>query len=235
MGTLAEWRTFCDGKPLITGGPPHTGPVHWSFNIVSVVSLNKLSNKQSSDHWNETAQRKCVAILMYCNRKIVIAYSYFGNFMTNPAANGQGYPIDISRLWYQIQIVNELSKWFEVTAMRLGFYRRGTRISLFNWKLFYMYKSLRFKTLHNILDNHYVWCYTQSVTNLHKLCVNIYVYIYIYVLSLYELCYRSYIQRDCHSVLAKLHPITFYRGVRGSRSKCHFVFSLVYQLCLALW
>ena len=32
-----------------------------------------------------------------------------------------------------------------------------------------------------------------------------------YVHSLYELCYRSYIQRDCHSVLAKLHPITFYR------------------------
>ena len=67
----------------------------------------------------------------------------------------------------------------------------------------------------------------------NHICVNIYVYIY--VLSLYELCYRSYIQRDCHSVLAKLHPITFYRGVRGSWSECHFVFSLVYQLCLALW
>ena len=48
-------------------------------------------------------------------------------------------------------------------------------------------------------------------------------------------CYRSYIQRECHSVLAKLHPITFYRGMRGSWSECHFVFSLVYQLCLALW
>ena len=44
-----------------------------------------------------------------------------------------------------------------------------------------------------------------------------------------------YIQRECHSVLAKLHPITFYRGMRGSWSECHFVFSLVYQLCLALW
>ena len=62
-----------------------------------------------------------------------------------------------------------------------------------------------------------------------------YIYIYMCVLSLYELCYRSYIQRDCHSVLAKLHPTTFYRGVRGSWSECHFVFSLVYQLCLALW
>ena len=50
-----------------------------------------------------------------------------------------------------------------------------------------------------------------------------------------EFCYRSYIQRECHSVLAKLHPITFYRGMRGSWSECHFVFSLVYQLCLALW
>ena len=61
------------------------------------------------------------------------------------------------------------------------------------------------------------------------------IYMYICVHSLYEFCYRSYIQRECHSVLAKLHPITFYRGVRGSWSECHFVFSLVYQLCLALW
>ena len=37
---------------------------------------------------------------------------------------------------------------------------------------------------------------------------------YIYA-SLYEFCYRTYIyiQRECHSVLAKLHPITFYRIV----------------------
>ena len=40
--------------------------------------------------------------------------------------------------------------------------------------------------------------------------VLIYMYIYIYVHSLYEFCYRSYVQRECHSVLAKLHPITFY-------------------------
>ena len=56
-----------------------------------------------------------------------------------------------------------------------------------------------------------------------------------YVHSLYEFCYRSYIQWECHSVLAKLHPITFCRGVRGSWAECHFLFSLVYQLCLALW
>ena len=62
--------------------------------------------------------------------------------------------------------------------------------------------------------------------------VLIYMYIYICVHSLYEFCYRSYIQRECHSVLARLHP---YRGMRGSWSECHFVFSLVYQLCLALW
>ena len=31
--------------------------------------------------------------------------------------------------------------------------------------------------------------------------------------SLYEFCYRTYIQRECHSVLAKLHPIMFYRIV----------------------
>ena len=73
-----------------------------------------------------------------------------------------------------------------------------------------------------------------TLVPVQKLCVNIYVYIYIYVHYLYEFCYRSYIQRECHSVLAKLHPITFYRGVRGSWAECHFLFSLVYQLCLAL-
>ena len=72
-----------------------------------------------------------------------------------------------------------------------------------------------------------------TLVPVQKLCVNMYVYICVH--SLYEFCYRSYIQRECHSVLAKLHPITFYRGVRGSWPECHFVFSLVYQLCLALW
>ena len=67
-----------------------------------------------------------------------------------------------------------------------------------------------------------------------KLCVNIYVYIYMYVHSLYEFCYRSYIQRECHSVLAKLHPITFYRGVRGSWAECHFSF-LWFTNCVLLF
>ena len=35
------------------------------------------------------------------------------------------------------------------------------------------------------------------------------------IYSLYEFCYRSYIQRECHSVLAKLHPITFNRIISG--------------------
>ena len=54
-----------------------------------------------------------------------------------------------------------------------------------------------------------------TLVPVQKLCVNIYVYIYMYVHSLYEFCYRSYIQRECHSVLAKLHPITFYRIISG--------------------
>ena len=46
-----------------------------------------------------------------------------------------------------------------------------------------------------------------------KLCV--YIYIYIYMHSLYQYCYRTYIyiRQECHSVLVKLHPITFYRTV----------------------
>ena len=46
-----------------------------------------------------------------------------------------------------------------------------------------------------------------------KLCVIIYIYICIYMHFLYEFSYRTYIyiQQECHSVLMKLHPITFYR------------------------
>ena len=58
-----------------------------------------------------------------------------------------------------------------------------------------------------------------TLVPVQKLCVNIYIYIYIYihiyVHSLYEFCYRFYIQRECHSVLAKLHPITFFRIISG--------------------
>ena len=58
-----------------------------------------------------------------------------------------------------------------------------------------------------------------TLVPVQKLCVDIYVYIYIYIYmyvhSLYELYYRSFIQRECHSVLAKLHPITFHRIISG--------------------
>ena len=44
-----------------------------------------------------------------------------------------------------------------------------------------------------------------------KLCVDIYIYMHF----LYEFCYGTYIymQQECHSVLLKLHPITFCRTV----------------------
>ena len=44
---------------------------------------------------------------------------------------------------------------------------------------------------------------------------SVWIYTYIYMHSLYEFCYTTYIyiQRECPSVLAKLHPITFYRIV----------------------
>ena len=77
-----------------------------------------------------------------------------------------------------------------------------------------------------------------------KLCVNnIYIYIYVCVCIPYmsSVIGRIYIQRECHSVLAKLHPITFYKilyfwggGVRFLGWMPLFVV-LVYQLCLALW
>ena len=41
----------------------------------------------------------------------------------------------------------------------------------------------------------------------------LFIYIYIYMWIPYEFCYRTYIQWECHSILAKLHPIRFYRIV----------------------
>ena len=47
------------------------------------------------------------------------------------------------------------------------------------------------------------------------------IYTYIYMHYLYEFCYRTYIyiQQECHSVLVKLHPITFYRTVFLGRAR----------------
>ena len=48
-----------------------------------------------------------------------------------------------------------------------------------------------------------------------KLCVSLSLYIYIYMHFLYQFYYMTYIyiQEECHSVLVKLHPITFYRTI----------------------
>ena len=72
-----------------------------------------------------------------------------------------------------------------------------------------------------------------TLVPVQKLCVNIYVYMYVH--SLYEFCYGSCLRWECHSLLAKLHPITCYRGVHGSWVECHFLFSLVYQSCVLLF
>ena len=69
------------------------------------------------------------------------------------------------------------------------------------------------------------------------------IYIYIYFLhSLYELSYRTYIYIYNGSVIQYWRSCTpsrsiglYFWGVRGSRAECHFLFSLVYQVCLALW
>ena len=60
------------------------------------------------------------------------------------------------------------------------------------------------------LDSHTLWLKFQC----QKLCVNIYICIYIcvYAFSSYVI-WHIYIQQECHSVLVKLHPITFYRTV----------------------
>ena len=77
-----------------------------------------------------------------------------------------------------------------------------------------------------------------TLVPVQKLCVTIYVYIYIYI-CMYIPYTSSVIGRIYNGSVIQYWrsctPITFYRGVRGSRAECHFLFSLVYQLCLALW
>ena len=65
---------------------------------------------------------------------------------------------------------------------------------------------------------------------------------YMYVHSLYEFCYMTYIYIYNGSVILYWRSCTpsrsvglYFWGVHGSWAECHFLFSLVYQLCLALW
>ena len=60
------------------------------------------------------------------------------------------------------------------------------------------------------------------------LCLYIYIYIYIYI------PYMSVIQYWRSCTPSRSIGLYFW-GVRGSWAECHFLFSLVYQLCLALW
>ena len=79
--------------------------------------------------------------------------------------------------------------------------------------------------------------FLMTLVPVQKLCVNIYICIP-YMSSVIGRIY-IYIQWECHSVLAKLHPTTFYRiaflGSARFLGWMHFLFSLVYQLCRALW
>ena len=68
------------------------------------------------------------------------------------------------------------------------------------------------------------------------------IYLSLYICILNEFCYRTYIYTYNRSVIqywwscTPSHSIGLYFwGVRSSWVECHFLLSLVYQLCLALW
>ena len=75
--------------------------------------------------------------------------------------------------------------------------------------------------------------------NVQKLCGNIYIYIYICILYRSSLIWSIYtytmivVQYWLSCTLS--HSIRLFLRVRGSCVECHFLFCLVYQLCLALW
>ena len=78
-----------------------------------------------------------------------------------------------------------------------------------------------------------------TLVPVQKLCVN---NMYMYVHSLYEFCYMTYIYIYNGIVILYWRSCTpsrsvglYFWGVHGSWAECHFLFSLVYQLCVALW
>ena len=82
-----------------------------------------------------------------------------------------------------------------------------------------------------------------TLVPVHELCVSIYIlYIYIYIYMCIA-CTSSVIGRIYNgSVIQYWRSCTpsrsiglYFWGVSGSWAECHFLFSLVYQLCLALW
>ena len=82
-----------------------------------------------------------------------------------------------------------------------------------------------------------------TLVPVQKVCFNIhiyiYMYIYIYMHSLYEFCYRRLYNGSVIQYWRSCTPSRsirlYFLGERGSWAECHCLFSLVYQLCLALW
>ena len=81
-----------------------------------------------------------------------------------------------------------------------------------------------------------------TLVPVQKLCVNIYIYIYLCIPNMSSVIGRIYIYIYNGSVIQYWRSCTpsrsiglYFWGVRGSWAECPFLFSLVYQLCLALW
>ena len=89
----------------------------------------------------------------------------------------------------------------------------------------------------------WIMCFlVMTFVPVQELCVDIYVYIYIYICIFYmsSVIWRIYTYN--RSVIqywgscTPSHSIGLYFwGVHASWVECHFLFCLVYQLCLALW
>ena len=85
-------------------------------------------------------------------------------------------------------------------------------------------------------------CVSMTLVPVQRLCVNIYIclcipyinsviwhiYIYIYI-------YNGSVVQFWRSCTPSRSIGLYLGGVHGSWAECHFLFSLVYQLCLALW
>ena len=77
-----------------------------------------------------------------------------------------------------------------------------------------------------------------TLVPVQKLCVYIYIYIYIcipYMSPVIGRIYNGSVIQYWRSCTPSRSIGLYFWGVRVSWAECHFLFSLVYQLCLALW
>ena len=99
--------------------------------------------------------------------------------------------------------------------------------------LLFSRSSLNIQTI----TDHWTMCFLLMTLVVQKLCVNIYVYMYYipYTSSVIGRIYAIGVSFSIGEAATRQVLWDYFWGVCGSFAECHFLFSLVYEFCLALW